>query len=60
MVALLGLNTGFMKQLLEVSAAEFDRPINLNGTKLNSSLLLSARKNYAVNRREAIGAYKTN
>ena len=60
MVALLGLSTGFLKQLLEVSAAEFDRPINLNGTKLNSSLLISARKNYAINRRETIGSYKTN
>lgn len=58
MVALLGMSTGFMKQLLEVSAAEFDRPININGTKLNSSLLANARKNYAVARREAVGAYK--
>ena len=58
MVALLGMSTGFMKQLLEVSAAEFDRPININGTKLNANLLSAARKNYAVARREAVGAYK--
>lgn len=58
MVALLGLNTGFMKQLLEISSAEFDRPITLNGTKLNATLLSSARKNYGVARKEAVGAYK--
>ncbi len=58
MVALLGMSSGFLKQLLEVSAAEFDRPININGTKLNANLLSAARKNYAVARKEAVGAYK--
>ena len=58
MVALLGLSTGFMKQLLEISAAEFDRPININGTKLNATLLAQARSNYAVKRNEKVGAYK--
>ena len=58
MVALLGMSSGFLKQLLEVSAAEFDRPININGTKLNANLLSAARKNYAVARKEVVGAYK--
>jgi phosphoheptose isomerase len=58
MVALLGLSTGFMKQLLDLEADVNHKTVNINGTKLANTLLSSARKNYAVARNEKVGAYR--
>jgi hypothetical protein len=53
MVELLGTNAILLQSILEET--DKDKSIKLNGVKLNSQLMLNARKQMAVARKESIG-----
>jgi hypothetical protein len=53
MVELLGTNAILLQSILEET--DKDKSIKLNGVKLNSQLMLNARKQMAVSRKEAVG-----
>jgi hypothetical protein len=54
MVELLGVNAALLQSIATDGGK--DKSINLNGVKLNQSLMVNLRKQMAVNRRETIGA----
>ncbi len=54
MVELLGVNAALLQSIATDGGR--DKSINLNGVKLNQSLMVNLRKQMAVNRRETIGA----